>query len=115
MGEGLEGAVLGPGVLRGAGATSSTSASTSGTTSSDSATLSGRAGRRFQAGHTLDLSYSRSVYRVADTRESRNTQWLRLSGRAELGHGVYLLGDLEYDQGDDLKGPRAFVELGYQF
>lgn len=77
--------------------------------------LSGRAGRRFQAGHTLDLSYTRSVYRVADTRESRNTQWLRLSGRAELGHGVYLLGDLEYDQGDDLKGPRAFVELGYQF
>lgn len=81
----------------------------------DGLMLSGRVGRRFGAGHTLDLSYTRSLYRVADTQESRHTQWLRLSGRGELGHGVYLLGDLEYDQGDDLKGPRAFVELGYQF
>lgn len=81
----------------------------------DGMMLSGRVGRRFAAGHGLDLSYTHSLYRVADTQESRRTQWLRLSGRAELGHGVYLVGDLEYDQGDDLKGPRAFVELGYQF
>lgn len=77
--------------------------------------LSGRVGRRFAAGHTLDLSYTQSLYRVADTPGSRHTQWLRFSGRGELGHGVYLVGDLEYDQGDDLKGPRAFLELGYQF
>jgi hypothetical protein len=36
-------------------------------------------------------------------------------GRAELGHRVYMQGDLEYDGGDDLKGPRAFLEAGIRF
>jgi hypothetical protein len=35
--------------------------------------------------------------------------------RADLGHRVYLQGDLEYDTGDDLEGPRGFLELGYLF
>jgi hypothetical protein len=80
-------------------------------------------GRRMQGGHMLDLSYGRSFYAVKQseltalsaTPQNRTTQWLRLLGRAELGHRVYLQGDFEYDTGDDLKGPRAFLEPGYLF
>jgi hypothetical protein len=74
-----------------------------------------RLGRRFAGGHMLDLSYGRSVYRVKLTEEDRTTQWVRLMGRGELGRRVYLQGDFEYDTGDDLKGPRAFLEVGVRF
>ena len=74
-----------------------------------------RLGRRFGAGHMVDLSYGRSVYRVKLTEEDRTTQWLRLMGRGELGRRVYVQGDFEYDTGDDLEGPRAFLEVGVRF
>jgi hypothetical protein len=74
-----------------------------------------RVGHRFERGHMVDLSLGRSVYRVKQTEEDRTTQWFRLMGRGELGHRVYLQGDFEYDAGDDLKGPRAFLELGILF
>ena len=74
-----------------------------------------RLGRRFAAGHLLDLSYGRSVYRVKLTEEDRTRQWLRLMGRGELGRRVYLQGDFEYNTGDDLKGPRALLEVGVRF
>jgi hypothetical protein len=74
-----------------------------------------RLGRRFAGGHMLDLSYGRSAYRVKLTEEDRTTQWVRLMGRGELGRRVYLQGDFEYDTGDDLKGPRAFLEVGVRF
>ncbi|HEY6555453.1 MAG TPA: hypothetical protein VI669_19000, partial [Vicinamibacteria bacterium] len=79
------------------------------------ALLSGRVGRSFRAGHVLELAYGYSLYRVDATGQDRTTQWLRLNGRAELTRKVYVTGDLEYDRGDDLKGPRGFLELGYQF
>jgi hypothetical protein len=74
-----------------------------------------RVGRRFDGGHMLDLSLGGSVYRMKLTEQNRSTQWLRLMGRAELGHRVYLQGDFEYDTGDDLEGPRGFLELGILF
>ena len=74
-----------------------------------------RVGRRFAGGHVLDLSFGRSLYRLKLTEENRSTQWLRLMGRGELGRRVYLQGDFEYDTGDDLKGPRGFLELGILF
>lgn len=74
-----------------------------------------RLGRRFGAGHSLDLCYGQSLYRVKQTRENRQTRWFRLLGRASLGRHLYVLSDLEYDAGDDLSGPRAFVELGAAF
>ena len=77
--------------------------------------LMARLGRRFAAGHVIDLSYGRSVYRVKLTEEDRSTQWLRLMGRAELGRRVYLQGDVEYNAGDDLEGPRGLLELGVLF
>jgi hypothetical protein len=81
----------------------------------DGGLLIARVGRRFDSGHMLDLSLGRSVYRVQLTEEDRTTQWFRVTGRGELGHRVYLQGDFEYDSGDDLKGPRAFLELGILF
>jgi hypothetical protein len=77
--------------------------------------LLARVGRRFAAGHVLDLSFGRSQYRMKLTEEDRATQWLRLSGRAELPWRLYLQGDLEYDEGDDFQGPRGFLELGALF
>jgi hypothetical protein len=77
--------------------------------------LVARVGRRFAAGHALDFSFGRSLYRMKLTEEDRTTQWLRLMGRAELGWRIYLQGDFEYDSGDDLEGPRGFLELGVLF
>ena len=81
----------------------------------DGGLLTARVGRRFAGGHVLDLSFGRSLYRVKLTDEDRSTQWLRLLGRAELGHRIYCQGDFEYDRGDDLKGPRGFLEVGILF
>jgi hypothetical protein len=81
----------------------------------DGGLLMARVGRRFAGGHMIDLSFGRSLYRLKLTEENRSTQWLRLMGRGELGRRVYLQGDFEYDTGDDLKGPRGFLELGILF
>jgi hypothetical protein len=74
-----------------------------------------QAGKRFGRGHQLDFSYGRSIYRVRATSQQRVTEYLRLSGRGDLGRHLYLLTDLEYDRGDDLRGPRGYFEVGYQF
>ena len=74
-----------------------------------------RVGRRFAGGHMLDLSYGRSAYRVKLNAEDRTTQFFRLMGRGELGRRVYVQGDFEYDSGDDLEGPRGFLEVGILF
>jgi hypothetical protein len=74
-----------------------------------------RIGRRFAAGHLVDLSYGYSTYRVKLDEQDRSTQWLRLLARAELVRRLYVQGDVEYDTGDDLKGPRAFLEVGILF
>ena len=81
----------------------------------DGTVIMARAGRRFRAGHMLDLSYGRSTYHVTSTEEDRSTQWFRLMGRLELGRHAYVTGDLEYDKGDDLEGPRGLIEAGWIF
>jgi hypothetical protein len=81
----------------------------------DGGVLMARLGRRFAAGHAIDLSYGWSLYRVTLTEEDRTNQWLRLMGRAELGRRVYLQGDVEYDSGDDRDGLRGLLELGILF
>jgi hypothetical protein len=81
----------------------------------DGGLVMARLGRRLAGGHLFDLSYGRSFYNVKLTQQSRTTQWVRLLGRGELGHRVYVQGDFEYDSGDDLKGPRGSLELGMLF
>jgi hypothetical protein len=77
--------------------------------------VTARVGRRFAAGHLVDLSGGYSTYRVKLTEQDRSTQWLRLLARAELVRRLYVQGDFEYDSGDDLKGPRVFLEVGVVF
>jgi hypothetical protein len=77
--------------------------------------VSARFGRHFAAGHMLDLSYGRSLYRVEQNQQDRTTQWFRLVGRAELPWRLFVLGDFEHDMGDDLQGPRGLFELGVLF
>lgn len=81
----------------------------------DGGLVSVRVGRRFGAGHMLDLSWGRSLYRIKLDEQQRTTQWLRLVSRVELTRHFFVVGDLEYDSGDDLRGPRVFLELGSVF
>ena len=77
--------------------------------------MSVRLGRRFGAGHMVDLSYGRSLYRIKLDEQERVTQWLRFVTRVELTRHLFVVSDLEYDTGDDLQGPRVFLELGSVF
>jgi hypothetical protein len=81
----------------------------------DGGLLSAHLGWYLPRGHMLDFSYGYSLYHVTQTGEDRNTEWLRFVGRAHLTRWLYLLGDLGYDAGDDLEGPRVFLELGVLF
>ena len=81
----------------------------------DGGLVSANFGWYLGGGHMLDLSYGHSLYRVLQTEENRTTRWLRFLGRVQLNRRFYVLGDLEYDAGDDLEGPRMFLELGVLF
>ena len=81
----------------------------------DGILMMARTGKRFRAGHSIDVAYGNSLYRLISTGDSRKTQWLRVSVNGELGKGLYLLGDSEYYRGDDLKGPKGLFEVGYRF
>jgi hypothetical protein len=74
-----------------------------------------RAGRHFSRGYSVEFSGGGSFYRQRVDDSTRATEWGRFSLRGELGRGVYLLGDGEYDFGDDLSGPRMLFELGWRF
>jgi hypothetical protein len=64
---------------------------------------------------SVDVAYGASYYTLKLLGGSRLNQWGRATGRFNLPQHFYLQGDLEYDRGDDMKGPRALVELGYRF
>jgi hypothetical protein len=80
----------------------------------DGYVASARLGRTVR-GAQMDLSYGASYYSFRSTTDTRLNQWARLSGRFDFPGRVYLQADLEYDRGDDVKGPRAVIELGYRF
>ncbi len=72
-------------------------------------------GHRFSQHLDTDLIYGVSLYNVKSTAENRLSQWLRLLARGDLGRGVFLSSDLEYARGDDMRGLRLFLELGWRF
>ena len=76
-----------------------------------------RAGRIVRDRHSIDLSYVYSSYtlRAATSGDRKTQQWLRLSGLGMFGRGAFGRVDLEYAHGQDLQGPRAFLEVGYRF
>jgi hypothetical protein len=90
--------------------------------------LTARAGTVVGKRHALDLGYGLSLQRVSagssglppppgsvPVDETRTNQWIRLTCRSEIRKRLQLLADLDYSVGDDLKGPRAFLELAYRF
>lgn len=65
---------------------------------------------------TADLGWGLSSYTLKGAvGQRRLNQWLRLSARCDLARGFWLYGEGEYAQGDDVKGPRASLEIGYRF
>lgn len=65
---------------------------------------------------TLDGAWGRSAYTfAAATQPQRTNQWFRLSALTVLPRGLWLNGDLQYDHGDDSRGPRGGFEVGYRF
>ncbi len=81
----------------------------------DGALVSVRAGKRLHGGHSVDLSYGGSFYRLKSQSLRRATHWVRGSGHVQLPRGLYLSSDLEYGKGDDLSGPRGLAEVGWRF
>ncbi|HEX4954156.1 MAG TPA: hypothetical protein VF017_12260 [Thermoanaerobaculia bacterium] len=77
-----------------------------------------RVGIRFQkyfkSGHDLELNLGRATTTIGLTGEERQSQWIRLSGTAQLGRRFFLLGEIESTQGDDAAGERLFLQLGYR-
>ncbi len=65
---------------------------------------------------TTDAGYGASRYTfTAGSVAPRLNQWVRLSVRRDFRTGFWLYGDVQYDAGDDTRGPRASVETGYRF
>jgi hypothetical protein len=74
-----------------------------------------QAARTFGRGHYVEASYGTSRYRTVLDGASRATDWVRGSARVQLPGGLYVMLDAEYGMGDDLSGPRVFVETGFRF
>lgn len=74
-----------------------------------------RVRRPFRGGHDLGLTLGTSSVTLASLPGARSNQWARLSGTVQLPWRLYVIGELEYDTGDDLAGTRYLVEVGYQF
>ncbi len=71
--------------------------------------------RYFWGGHYFNLSYGGYYYQIKNLSTTRLNQWLRLSSQLELPARFYLNGTYEYDWGDDIKGQRILMEIGYRF
>ena len=71
--------------------------------------------RKFlRGGHDLGLTLGASEATL-QLGEPRANQWIRVSSSMELPYDFYLIGEVEYNTGDDLKGERYSLEFGYRF
>lgn len=69
----------------------------------------------FNGGHSFGVSYGNYSYTLKANSQNRLNQWLRLDSRIELPLHMFLVGDFEYDWGDDSEGFRILAEIGYRF
>jgi len=70
----------------------------------------------FPGGHDLGLTLGQSlVERKQGTVQRRRNGWARLSGNVQLLRGLYLYGEYEKRQGDDLQGDQGLLELVIRF
>lgn len=82
---------------------------------SDGTTVTLRASKRFKGGHRLSLTGgARTLDDVLRDAETRETQWLRLSGWFELPGNLFGRAEFEGTTGDEIEGQRVLVGLGYR-
>jgi hypothetical protein len=62
----------------------------------------------------LNLRYGNSIYQIAQGQRRVNHQLSAMSN-INIGRHLFLNLMYEYDQGDDEKGHRSWIELGYRF
>ncbi len=71
--------------------------------------------RRFRNGHYLSLNYGSYFYAIKNGGSNRLNNWVRVTGQMELPLRFYSSMNYEYNWGDDVKGYRVIVEIGYRF
>lgn len=74
-----------------------------------------RVHKYFAKGFDLELNVGRSTTTLVRLDEDRLSEWVRLSGTAQLGRHYFLIGEYETTTGDELAGERLFLQLGYRF
>ncbi len=79
---------------------------------------SARARKAIGSGNDLGLTLGMSSAQITSldlAAPTRRNQWVRLSGTWRLPWSLYLMGEAEYDTGDDVNGTRYLLEVGYTF
>lgn len=76
---------------------------------------SARATQTFSTGPSVDLAYGGYSYSAASGAAHRNSRWIELSGRVDIGRSYFAGATIEYAWGDAISGVRGLMELGYRF
>lgn len=74
-----------------------------------------RLGRYFGNANRLEVSYGLYAYRFTSVDIQRDNYWVNVAGYLTLLRRLFFSGQFEINWGDDLKGQRIFLELGYRF
>jgi len=70
---------------------------------------------RFVQGHRFNISYFKYDYTITAVQLDRRNDVYRLGAYWMWLRHLFLSGQFEYARGDDLEGPRFFLETGYLF
>ena len=82
---------------------------------SDGLRVSLRGRKYFAGGHDVGLVLGASESTVGSMAETRENQWIRLTGTARLPRGFFIVWEVEQSEGDDFEGLRTVLQLGIRF
>jgi len=71
-------------------------------------------GKYFGNRFNLDMAYGGYLYSLKADNSNRTNRWVRINLLTDLIKKIFLSGQYEYDWGDDMKGHRVLVEIGYR-
>ena len=74
-----------------------------------------RSRKYFKRGHDIGLLVGISETTSGVLGETRENQWVRLTGTVRLPKGFFVLWELEQSEGDDFEGLRSILQLGFRF
>lgn len=63
----------------------------------------------------LTVGYGRYFYRISLNNDHRSNQWVRTSAFIALPQKTFLSAEVEFNNGNDFKGTRYFLEVGIRF